>query len=149
MAQRPLAGPAIPIPANEDEQLLAEYTSWREVTAGSFAEFLVWDWLVKVKRQLPSIDFYYQYPLAGGRTAYGGWVLDFYFPQKGMGWRVMGLRWHLLKPEDRARDLMAKQILEGRGIHTVDLWEDDLLATRIGTLEKAWNGQEMRPGRTN
>jgi len=138
----------IPLPPEDDERLWAEFVPWHEETNGSFPEFIVWKWLINEKRQRQNIDFYYQHPMFGGRTVYGGFLLDFFFPMKSMGWRVMGLRWHLIKPRDRARDLVSKQQLEGRGIHIVDLWEDDILNRREYTLEKAWRGFSLQPRRT-
>lgn len=132
-----------PIPDEENEKLLEEFAGWHAATNGSWPEFICWKWLVNAKQQREGIDFFFQHPLFGGRTVYGGFLLDFYFPQKGMGWRVMGIRWHLHQPRDRARDLVAKQTLESRGIRLVDIWEDHLETSKQHTLELAWRGQEV------
>lgn len=145
--QRPLADKEFPIPGDENEELLAEYAAWRKRTYGSLPEFIVWKWLREKKHLLEGRDFYYQHPLLGGRTQLGGFLLDFWFPARMEGWRVMGLRWHLMYTKDRGRDLIARQILEGRGIRILDLWEDDILARTDYTLNLAWQGRELRPRR--
>ena len=146
---RPLAGPDIPIPANEDEDLIRRYELWHARTNGSLPEFIVYEFLVFKKKQIENVDFIFQHPLLGGRTEFGGFVLDFFFPLRSEGWRVMGERYHLLQPADRARDLIAEGILESRGIQVIDLWEQDLLVRADYVLELAWRGQEVverRPG---
>ncbi|MCH8065869.1 MAG: hypothetical protein IIC90_08610 [Chloroflexi bacterium] len=85
----------------------------------------------------------YQHPLLGGRTEFGGFVLDFLFPFRSAGWRVLGKRFHLLQPEDRARDSIARALLEDRGIEVIDLWDDDLITRADFVLEAAWEGREV------
>ena len=134
----PLAGPEIPVPGNQDDDLLAEFESWRLGTNGSLPEYITWKFLVEEKKQRPGLDFIFQYPLLGGRTRFGGFILDFYFPRKSEGWRVQGERFHLAKPENRAKDFQAAVILSQRGIRVIDLWEDDLLSRAIFVLDLAW-----------
>lgn len=143
---RPLAGPDIPIPANEDEDLLRRYAAWHARTNGSLPEYIVYEFLVFKKKLIEGIDFHFQHPLLGGRTEFGGFVLDFFFPLRSAGWRVMGERYHLLQAEDRARDLIAKGILEGRGIQVIDLFETDLLTRPEFVLRLAWEGREVQQG---
>jgi len=137
-----------PLSDEANEELLEEFAAWHAATNGSWPEFICWKWLVNEKQQKEGLDFYFQHPLFGGRTVYGGFLLDFYFPAKNLGWRVMGIRWHLLRPRDRARDLVAKQTLESRGIRIVDVWEDDIANRKGYTLEQAWRGNGLRPRRT-
>ncbi len=80
----------------------------------------------------------FQHPLFGGRTRFGGFILDFYFPGRREGWRVMGERWHQEQATDRARDALAKVQLAGEGIQIVDLFEDDLLSRPVLILNLAW-----------
>ena len=141
---RPFAGPEIEIPSNEDEELLKRFDAWHARTNGSLPEYIVYEFLVFEKKQIEGIDFFFQHPQLGGRTEFGGFVLDFFFPAKDMGWRVMGDRYHLLQAEDRGRDLMAKALLEGRGIKIIDLWEEDLLTRKDLVLRLAWEGSELQ-----
>lgn len=143
---RPLAGPAIPIPANEDEDLLRRYEAWHARTNGSLPEYIVYEFLVFQKKQVENVDFIFQHPLLGGRTEFGGFVLDFFFPLRSAGWRVHGERYHLLLAEDRARDLVAEGILESRGIQVIDLFETDLLVRAEFVLRLAWEGREVQQG---
>lgn len=136
---RPLAGPEIPIPPEQDEALLARYEGWKTQWNGSLPEFIVFEFLVITKKQKPHVDFYFQHPVFGGRTRFGGYVLDFFLTHRMEGWRVMGERWHLEKPEDRARDAIMKTQLTSDGIKVIDLWEDDLLTRRDFVLNLAWD----------
>jgi hypothetical protein len=135
------------MPPEEDEQVLARFASWKATYNGSLPEFIVWEWLVNKKKQRPGIDFIYQHPIFGGRTAFGGFVLDYFFPLQKMGWRVQGLRWHDTNPDDRARDQLAKMLLTSRGILVVDLYEDDLLMRPDLALNLAWQGQQANTAR--
>jgi hypothetical protein len=135
---RPLKGPDIPLPKTEDEDFLKRYNQWRARTAGSLPEYIVYEFLVFIKKQREGLDFVFQNPILGGRTEFGGFVLDFFFPARSEGWRVQGERFHLLQVEDRARDTVARGILEGRGIKVIDLWETDLLTRAPFVLNLAW-----------
>lgn len=141
---RPLAGPDIPIPANEDEDFLRRFEAWHARTNGSLPEYIVWEFLVFEKKLVEGLDFYFQHPLFGGRTEFGGFVLDFFFPARSAGWRVHGERYHLLQTEDRARDAVAETLLESRGIQVIDLWENDLLTRPEFVLKAAWEGREAQ-----
>ncbi len=141
---RPLRGPAIPIPANEDEDFLARFSAWHDATNGSLPEYIVFEYLVTKKAMVQNVDFVYQHPQLGGRTEFGGFVLDFFFPITRMGWRVLGERFHLLQTADRTRDFIAEQLLTQRGISPmIDLWEDDLLTRPVFVLEKALRGLQV------
>lgn len=141
---RPLAGPPIPIPRTEDEDFLRRYDAFRLQQVASIPEFIVYEWLVNVKKQQDGVDFTFQAPFLGGRTEFGGFVLDFFFPALRVGWRIQGERYHLLLTQDRARDAIARQILEGRGIQIIDLFETDLLTRSEFVLQLAWDGQEVQ-----
>jgi len=140
---RPLAGPEIPMPPEQDQALADRAAAWMAAYHGSLPEFIVWDWLVGTKKQRDGLDFLYQYPVMGGRTAFGGFVLDFWFPLQQMGWNVQGLRWHWSNPDDRARDMIAKQMLASRGLKIIDLYEDDLLVRPDLVLAMAWRGEQV------
>ena len=146
---RPLAGPEIPIPGNQDDDLLAEFEEWRLGTNGSLPEYITWKFLVEQKKQRPGMDFVFQWPLLGGRTRFGGFILDYYFPLRGEGWRVQGERFHREKPADRAKDALSKVILTKRGLKVIDLWEDDLLTRPDFVLNLAWEQSASVPTRLN
>lgn len=126
------------IVAEQEEAFLNRYNSWNAQWNGSLQEFIVWEFLVIEKKQIPQLDFVFQYPIFGGRTRFGGFILDYYLPMRAEGWRVMGERWHLEKPESRARDAIAKVQLTARGLRIIDLWESDLLERKDFVLNLAW-----------
>ena len=140
---RPLSGPSIDIPRTEDEDFLRRFDVWHARTAGSLPEYIVWEFLVFKKKQIEGLDFIYQHPLIGGRTEFGGFVLDFFLPLRSAGWRILGRRFHLLQPEDRARDIISRALLEGRAIQVIDIWDDDLLTRSDFVLNLAWEGREV------
>ena len=140
---RPLKGAEVPIPGDQDDDLLARWEAWRLRYNGSLPEFICWEWLVYRKRLIEGVDFIFQYGILGGRTQFGGFVLDFYFPSRRMAWLIQGLRWHLVKTQDRARDIMAKAILTGRGLTAIELFEDDLFNRSTYTLDHAWRGEQV------
>ena len=137
-ALTPLAPRPIPIEPEQEQAFLARFDAWRSQTNGSLPEFIVWEFLVKDKKQIPGFDFIFQHPVLGGRTRFGGYILDFFFNLRQEGWRVQGERFHLEKPSDRARDQIARQQLSNRGLHIIDLWEDDLISRPLFVLNAAW-----------
>lgn len=143
----PLKGPAIKLPGDQQKALTERWNAWRSRRegsgTGSILEFIVWEYLTKTKKLVPDVDFIYQYPLMGGRTQLGGFVADFYFPVRRMVWNPAGLYFHQTKPEDRARDLLAKTMLAGRGVKVIYLYEDDLLNRPTYTMNRAWEGSEI------
>jgi len=140
---RPFAGPDIPIPKTEDEDFLRRFAAAHAALNFSLPEYIVYEFLVFKKKQISGLDFQYQNPVLGGRTAFGGFVVDFFFPLRLAAWNVQGNFYHLLKTEDRARDFIVEQILESRGIQFILLYEDDLIQRADYVLELAWNGQEV------
>lgn len=143
----PLAGPDIPISDPQEEQFEARYQSWRQVYNGSKPEFIVFEWLVTRKKLVEGVEFVFQHSLLGGRTRFGGFIMDFYFPTKNVVWRVNGERFHLDKPESRARDAIAAAIMVGKGLKLVDLWEDDILSRPEFVLNLAFDRDASVPGR--
>ena len=139
----------IPLPEEHEQQLIARWQAWQDAVvgpAGSLPEYIVWEWLVQKKRLTPHIDFIYQYNILGGRTMFGGFVVDFYFPQLDMAWNVQGLHFHYVKAEDRARDQAAKLVLSNRELLVIELFEDDLMTRPEFVLEAAWNGSQASRG---
>lgn len=135
---RPLAGPEIPIPPEQDIALLERYDTWRAIYAGSVPEFLVFEFLTIQKKQIVNQDFYFQSPFFGGRTRFGGVIADFAFPIRREIWMVQGERFHLEHPQDRAKTLVAKAQFSSRGFQVIELWAEDLLTRPQFVLALAW-----------
>lgn len=144
---RPLAGPAIPVPAEQEEAFIARYEAWQAETGGSIPEFIVWEFLTIQKKQVPGMDFYFQAPFMGGRTIFGGFVADFMFPNRREVWQVQGIRWHLEQPADRAKTAIAEAQLTEQGYKVLELWEDDLLERPDFVLNLAWERSQDVPER--
>lgn len=136
-------------PDSDREQLEKRWRAWQASPAAagmgsaSILEFMVWEFLVYKKKLKPGIDFIYQYPLMGGRTRFGGFVADFYFPMRQEVWNPAGLRFHWTTATNRARDIMAKTMLAARGIKLIFIWEDDLMNRPDYALNAAWRGMEL------
>ncbi|KKN83861.1 hypothetical protein LCGC14_0295140 [marine sediment metagenome] len=135
---RPLSGSGFPIPPEQEEALLQRFEVWKAKWNGSLPEFIVWEFLTIDKKQIPDVDFLFQHGIFGGRTRFGGYILDYFLERRLEGWRVMGERFHLEQPEDRARDFIMKTQLMSQGIKVIDLWETDLLTRRDFVLSLAW-----------
>ncbi len=144
---RPLRDPTIEIPGEQDEARDARFEAWKAKRGdpqASLPEFIVWEFLTRTKKQVEGVDFLYQDPFSGGRTEIGGFILDFLIIATQYAWRIQGERFHLFFPQDRARDILAREVLEGRGIRVLDLFENDILGRPTFVLELAWNGQEVQ-----
>jgi len=136
---RPFTAPAIDIVDEADEAFISRYEGWRAIFNGSIPEFIVWEFLTINKKLKHVFDFVFQHPLFGGRTRFGGFILDYFFHMKREGWRVQGKRFHIEQPTDRARDAIMQVQLEKVGIRIIDLHEDDLLTRRDFVLNLAFD----------
>lgn len=136
--------PDIPIPQAQDipdfDRRMAETQA--QFAAMSVPEFIVWDYLTRIKKWRNGIEFTYQLPLFSGRTQFGGFVLDFFIREGQLAWNVQGLRYHLEQSRDRAKVQVETAILTSRGYKVVQLWEDDLIERPTFVLEAALIGQE-------
>lgn len=128
-----------PILRSQEQQLEEEFLRW---SRGTRPEYTVWRFLVYTKKQIEGTDFYFQSSRFGGRQVLGGVVVDFWLPSKFMMWRVQGERFHLMDPQDRVRDMVARIRLEGEGFTVIDLWVRDLETRPEYVLELAWEGRE-------
>lgn len=82
----------------------------------------------------PDGSFQYQAWQLGGRTTIGGAVVDFYYPQLGLGVRVQSYRFHLTAgPQILSADELQKQRLM-RDHNVIDVYEDDFLNLRGSEL---------------
>lgn len=133
------------VPPDQDVDFMAQYAEWHvQYPGGSLIEYVVWDYLTTEKKWLNHEDFEYQWPVLGGRTQFGGFVVDFYIYVGRFAWNIQGLRYHLQNPEDRAQVQLQAAMLTARGIKTISLWEDDLLYRTDYTLRAALVGQEVQ-----
>jgi hypothetical protein len=88
------------------------------------------EWYVARALWILKIGFYYQYPIAGGKTVRGGQVIDFYVNTVPLPTPVLvqGTYWH--RPAKRVEDLYKiekiKQILSGKANDPVELPETEL-----------------------
>lgn len=134
-------------PGDQNKALQVRWREWqgteRNGSNGSILEFICWEWLVKVKRMVEHVDFVYQWSMMGGRTQFGSFVPDFYFPSRSLVWSVAGLQFHYLKPQDRTKDILSSIVLANRGIKQVFVWEDDLWNRPIYTLEHSLQGEQV------
>ena len=144
----PLSGPDIPISEVQNEEFLARYSGWRAVYNGSIPEFIAWEYLTKDRKQKVGLDFDFQSPFFGGRTQFGGFIADFFFPNKDELWRINGERFHLEQPKDRAKDAIAKVQFQQQGYRVLDIWEDDLLTRPRFVLDLAFDRGIDVPTRT-
>lgn len=142
--------PRSTVPATENAAFMARYAAWQAsgYPQGSMLEYLVWEYLVTKKAMKPGVDFVYQSPVLGGRTQFGGFVVDF-FVRPNLALQPQGEHWHLASPSDRARLRLESSILAGRGIKAIYLWESDLLARSDYAIERALNGQQLNTFRTD
>lgn len=139
-----LAGPRLKLPSDAEELRQGRWEDFRASRrAASYPEFICFEWLENVKNLQEGIDFVFQFPVLGGKTQFGGFVLDFFFPGHSLAWFVQGLEFHFVDPQDRARDRLAKAIVSGRGVRVVEVFEDDVIQRTQLTLEKAWNGEQV------
>jgi len=139
-------GKIIPVelPSDEEENRVARWQAFRALNQSSYPEFICYEWLVNKKKLRPGLDFQFQYPFLGGRTQFGGFVLDFFFPIRRMAWFIQGLHFHYTNAKDRGRDQLAVFQVASRGVDVVEIFEDDIIQRTEYTLERAWLGQSIK-----
>lgn len=134
----------VPIPIGAEAERQARWAVFRQKTQASYPEFIAYEWLRDVKKRVPDVDFYFQYSFLGGRTSFGGFVLDFFFPIDKIAWFIQGLHFHYTNPDDRGRDIMAIQVVASRGVNVVQVFEDDIIQRTEYTLDRAYLGQQIQ-----
>lgn len=140
------ATPNTLLPKTSEED---RYARWQEFSGNdnaSYPEFIVMEYLTRVRRMRRGVDFIFQYGISGGRSFLGGQVVDFYLPFKQHAWLVQGLRFHYVTPEQRKRDTVAKLVLVGMGLTVIELFEDDIIEHTVNTIEQALNGIQVSRG---
>ena len=142
-----LATKGFPLPEGDNEQTTQRYNAWNSFYGGSLPEFIAWEYLVLKRKQVLGLDFLFQAPFLGGRTQFGGFVLDFFLIGPRVGWMIQGERYHLLNPNDRAKNAIVKMMLARQAIRALELWEDDLLTRPEFVLDAAFYREEEIPTR--
>ncbi len=142
--------PDIPIPAPDPIPDYADRLAmWQRMFPMiSDLEFIILDYLTRKKGWKLGLQFEYQSAIYGGRTKYGGFVVDF-FVRPNLVLQPQGERWHLQQPEDRARLRLESMMLTSRGLTVVYLWESDLLSRPDYTIELALRGQGLNTFRND
>ena len=142
--------PDIPIPKPDPIPDYANrLAAWQvRFPAMSALEFIIIDYLTRKKGWRIGREFEYQSAIYGGRTKFGGFVVDF-FVRPNLVLQPQGERWHLQAPEDRARLRLEAMMLTGRGLTVVYLWESDLLQRPDYTIELALRGQQLNTFRND
>jgi len=97
--------------------------------AGSLPEYAALQALIRLGKQ-PGIDFDFQSPLMGGRLSKGGVILDFlFFDPPDLAINIQGIYYHYgFGPEVKARDIIAREQMAGRGVTLIFVDEDDILS---------------------
>lgn len=137
-----------PVAPGFEEQRQARWQAFRLHQHIPYTEFICYEWLTTKKKMTNGIEFQWQYPFLGGRTIFGGFVLDFYFPAMRLAWFVQGLHFHYSQPEDRGRDRMAVAQVANRGITVVQIFEDNLINQTQWTLDAAFHGSQIQREQT-
>ena len=106
--------------------------------AGSRPELMFYASLIDLGYQ-PGADFSYQAPLMGGRLDKGGVIIDFIFDNPpGLAVNVQGIYYHYeMGADNRARDILSRQVLAGQGITLIFVDEDDLEQDPVGVTREA------------
>ena len=92
---------------------------------GFLPERMLYKWLVSKGHMKEGVDFIFQSSQQGGRTEFGGLVVDFLFPVLKMAIQVQGEAWHTDFAREK-KDLEQKQILEAMGFQVYLIHEDDI-----------------------
>lgn len=139
--------PQVDLPGNQKAAQEEAWRAWQAKHPGkgsaSILEYICYEFITKKKGLREGVDFMYQWSVAGGRTAAGGFVSDFYFPSRHMVWNPAGLQFHYTKTRDRWKDVLSSVVLANRGIKQIFLWEDDLLQRPEYVLEHAFRGEQV------
>ncbi len=87
------------------------------------------------------IEFEFQSRMMGGYREKGSLIADFYIPSLSLVIAVQGLYWHSF-PGTEARDRLQRIALEGQGITTIWIDEDDALTNALYYVREALLGHD-------
>jgi len=131
---------------SEQDFFEERYQRWYAIYGGTRPEYIVYDYLERVKKMVPFADFVYQSSRLGGRERLGGAVVDFEIPSYRLYFRVQGERFHL-SPDAIAHDILQKALLTRYGWRVIDIWSDMLTQSVSRVMEAALRGEELRAPR--
>ena len=153
--RKPRAAPAAtrkaPAPPSEIETFEERYEAFLSSgtsiggsgkTSGTRPEFIVYDYLKNKKKMIEGIEFIFQSARGGGRTRFGGSVIDFELPFLRILIRVQGEHFHNTI-DAKGADLMRKTALQSQGYKVVDVWAIPLAAATYRVMESALRGIEV------
>ncbi len=72
------------------------------------------------------------------REILNGLELDIYYPELSIGIEYQGNYWHTL-PENIERDERKKKLCKEKGIHLIEVWDDDFLKNNDKITEEVYN----------
>jgi hypothetical protein len=109
--------------------------------AGSAPEWMVYWALTKIGYQ-PNIDFVYQSAQSGGRTEFGGNVVDFYFPDLGAAINVQSTYYHYATTASAVHDRFVQASIQQAGINIVYIDEEDVRRDPVYYVKEALAGRD-------
>lgn len=115
------------------------YTEPPHWWTGSKPEWIVYEALLKLGMKG---QFIYQSPQLGGRLEKGGAVIDFYFPDIGLGINIQSFYYHYASTTQRMNEQMQRAQLEGYGITMIYIDEGDVLRNPIYFVSEALAGRD-------
>lgn len=109
--------------------------------SGTDTEWAIY-WACGKLKLVEGRDFIFQSPFLGGRSAQGGAIIDFYFPDRSIGIRVQGNYFHYQYNPGYTTsfDRLQRVALEGQGIRVVDIDGDYALQNPVRALSDALKG---------
>ena len=135
--------PRIEAPTEDTAEL--RFARWFVRWAGTYPEYLVFEYLVDEIDLVAGADFEFQSSQQGGRQVLGGSVVDFEVLSHQVFIRVQGLFFHVGDPEIEGRDVITQLAIESAtGWPVVNVFEDDLYEKRDYTVAQALLGRQIR-----
>lgn len=135
--------PDIEVPTEDTAEL--KFARWHAQWAGTYPEFLVFEYLEEEANLVSGTDFIFQSSQMGGRQVAGGSVVDFEVMSHQVFIRVQGVFFHVGDPQVEGRDIMSKAAIESAtGWEVVDVFENDLYERRDYTVAQALLGRQVQ-----
>ncbi len=114
--------------------------------AGSKPEWAIYWALTQSLKMVEGEDFYYQWDVYGGRTQYGGAVVDFFVPDLMVAIGVQSKFYHSQVVAQRMQDEMIRMSLEGDGVRLVYIDETDAINDPVYYTKEALAGVDHSKG---
>lgn len=116
---------------------------------GSYPEWAAF-WALEQLGYTPGQDFIYQSSHMGGRSQFGGAIIDFEFPLLNMAINIQSTYYHYRTLTDTMHDAEQQSILTMMGIQMIYVDEEDILRNPIYYMKEALAGRDysrMKGGR--